>query len=215
LPLDNTTALAELAGSGLLIFIAISELSIYGVLYAGWSSNNKYSLLGSLRATASMISYSVSLSLIILIVIFTVGSVDLLPILQSQANVPLILPLLPVAILFAISAVIELNRAPFDLAESESDLVSGHLTEYSGVSFAFFFLAEYSACIFAATLFHCLFIGISLSLPFLYLLFLLRASFPRERMDFLLGFGWKEILPFIIGFIVFVPSLMLSLDILG
>lgn len=207
--------MAELANSGLLIFIAISELSIYGVLYAGWSSNNKYSLLGSLRATSSMISYSVSLSLIILIVIITVGSVDMLPILQSQSNMPLALPLLPVAILFAISAVIELNRAPFDLAESESDLVSGFMTEFSGVSFAYFFLAEYSSMLFMSSLGSVLFLGINISLPFLFFLFHLRASFPRQRMDFLLSLGWKYILPFIIGFIVFIPALLLTMDFLA
>ena len=215
LPLDSTTILTELTGSGILIFIAISELSIYGVLYSGWSANNKYTLLGSLRSTAQMISYSVSLSLIILSIIITVGNLDLLFILNAQQNISYIFPLLPVGLLFMISAIIETNRAPADLPEAESELVGGFMTEHGSISFAFFFLAEYASMIYMSTLFFILFIGISFSLPFLFFYIWLRASLPRIRFDQLLDLGWKHFLPFIIGYIIFLPIFIWTFDILG
>jgi NADH-quinone oxidoreductase subunit H len=215
LPLDRSTVLSELVGGGLLIIITISELSIYGVLYSGWSSNNKYSLLGALRSTAQMISYSVSLSLILLTIIITVGSIDILHIMNSQTNMPLILPLLPVGIMFIISAIAETSRAPMDFQEAESELVSGFNTEYAGVSFAFFFLAEYSSMLFLATLFFILFIGYSYSLPFLFFFFWLRASVPRLRLDQLLTLGWVHFLPFIIGYLLFLPPFLFTFDFLS
>jgi NADH-quinone oxidoreductase subunit H len=215
LPLNNTTALAELVGAGLLIIVAISELSIYGVLYSGWSSNSKYPLLGALRSTAQMISYSVSLSLILLTVIITVGSVDLLQIISSQSNMPLMIPLLPIGIMFIISAVAETSRAPMDFQEAESELVSGFNTEHGGISFAFFFLAEYSHMLFLSTLFFVLFFGISMSLPFLFFFFWLRASLPRMRLDHLLSLGWIHFLPFIIGYLLFLPPFLYTFDMLA
>lgn len=215
LPLDHNTVLAELLGSGLLIIVAISELSIYGVLYSGWSANSKYPLLGALRSTAQMISYSVTLSLILLTVILTVGSLDLFTILSSQTHLPLFIPLFPVAIMFSISAVIECNRSPADLPEAESELVSGFMTEHSGVSFAFFFLAEYSNMLFISTLFFILFFGISFSLPFLFFFFWLRASLPRMRLDQLLTLGWTHFLPFIVGYLLFLPPFLYTFDILA
>ena len=211
-PLDTTTSITELIGGGILIIVAISELSIYGVLYSGWSANSKYPLLGALRSTAQMISYSISQSLIILTVIYTVGTVDLLPIQNSQENMPLFVPLLPVSALFAVSAVAETNRSPFDLPEAESELVSGFNTEHSGISFAFFFQGEYSNMIFISTLFFVLFFGISLSVPFLFIFIWLRASLPRLRLDQLLYLGWMHFLPLIIGFILFLPSLIIYYD---
>jgi NADH:ubiquinone oxidoreductase subunit H len=202
-------------GGGLLIIVAISELSIYGVLYSGWSANSKYPLLGALRSTAQMISYSVSLSLILLTVILTVGTVDLIPILTSQKNMPLAIPLLPIAIMFIISAIAETNRSPFDLPEAESELVSGFMTEHSGISFAFFFLGEYANMLFISTLFFILFFGISFSLPFLFFFFWLRASLPRLRFDQLLSLGWKAFLPFIIGYLLFLPPFLYTFDFLA
>jgi len=215
LPLDSTTVLADLMGTGLLILVAISELSIYGILYSGWSSNSKYPLIGSLRSTAQMISYSICLSLVLLSVIMTIGSLDLLDILNSQRNVPLILPLLPIGIIFIVSAIAETSRAPMDFQEAESELVSGFNSEYSGITFAFFFLGEYSSMLFLSTLFFILFFGISFSLPFLFFFFWLRASLPRLRLDQLLALGWVHFLPFIIGYIMLLPVLIQTFDILS
>lgn len=118
LPLDYGVALSELLGAGIQVLIAISELSIYGVIYSGWAANSKYPFLGSLRSTAQMISYSVSQSLIFLTVIFTLGTVNLLDLLAAQQPIALFWPLLPMALLFMVSAVAETNRAPFDLPEA-------------------------------------------------------------------------------------------------
>jgi NADH-quinone oxidoreductase subunit H len=214
LPLDSSTVLAELPGTGLLIIIAISELSIYGVLYSGWSSNSKYPLLGALRSTAQMISYSVCLSLILLTLILSVGDLDLLPILSSQINNPLFFPLLPMTLLFLVCAIAETSRAPMDFQEAESELVSGFNSEYAGISFAFFFLGEYSSMLFLSTLFFILFFGISFSSPFLFFFFWLRASLPRLRLDQLLTLGWVHCLPFLIGFLIFLPPFLFTFDFL-
>jgi NADH:ubiquinone oxidoreductase subunit H len=128
---------------------------------------------------------------------------------------PLILPLLPVGIMFIISAIAETSRAPMDFQEAESELVSGFNTEYAGVSFAFFFLAEYSSMLFLATLFFILFIGYSYSLPFLFFFFWLRASVPRLRLDQLLTLGWVHFLPFIIGYLLFLPPFLFTFDFLS
>ena len=215
LPLDFGIALGELLGAGILIIIAISELSIYGVIFSGWSSNSKYSFVGSLRSVSQMISYSVSLSLIILTVIFVVGSVDLLQIIFAQRSIPFVLPLLPIAFLFLISAVAETNRAPFDLPEAESELVSGFMTEYSAVAFAFFFLAEYTNILAISTLFFILFFGISIASPMVFFFVWLRASLARLRFDQLLRLGWSQILPFTVGYIIFLPMFLFTFDIIS
>lgn len=138
IPLNEGLVIAEIIG-GMLFLIAISELSIYGVLYSGWSANSKYSLIGSIRSTAQMISYSIAIGLIYLIIIFTSGTIQPLEILYFQYATPLFFPLLPISLLFLISIILECNRAPADLPEAESELVAGFMTEHSGVSFAFFF----------------------------------------------------------------------------
>jgi|LakMenEpi03Aug12_release.lakeMendotaPanAssembly.Ray.scaffolds.fasta_scaffold1120807_1 NADH-quinone oxidoreductase subunit H len=158
-----------------------------------------------------MISYSVSLSLLLLTVIMTVGSINLLEILNAQ-NVPFILPLAPIALLFMISAVAETNRSPFDLPEAESELVAGFMTEHSGIAFAFFFLGEYANMLFISTLFSILFLGISFSLPLLFIFFWLRASLPRLRFDQLLTLGWAHILPFVVGYLMFLPPFLITFD---
>lgn len=205
LPLDQGLALTELIGGGILIILTISELSIFGVLYSGWSSNSKYSLLGSLRSTAQMISYSISLSLIILTIVYTLGEINLLDIAYKQNGFFTIFPLFPISLLFGLSIIAECNRAPFDLPEAESELVAGFMTEYSGIAFAFWFLGEYSNMIFMSSLFNLLFFGSSLPLFFLFIFIWVRASLPRLRFDQLLLLGWIHILPFLIGFLLFLP----------
>ena len=166
-----------------------------------------------------MISYSVSLSLLILTVLFTLGSVNLLDILAAQQYIPLIFALFPIAILFMISAVSETNRAPFDLPEAESELVAGFMTEYSSYPFACFFLAEYTNILTISTLFSILFLGLSVGqgahLILVFFMIWLRASLARLRFDQLLKLGWSHILPFTMGYIIFLPSFLFSLDILG
>lgn len=195
-------------GGGILVIIAISELGIYGVLYSGWASNSKYPFLGSLRSTAQMISYSVSLSLIFLCVIFTLGTVDLLEIVCAQRAVSLFYALLPIAILFMISALAETNRAPFDLPEAESELVAGFMTEFSGIGFVYFFLAEYTNILTISTLFFIFFFGISMAIPMVFFMIWVRASLARLRFDQLLTLGWSHILPFTIAYILFLPPFL-------
>lgn len=181
LPLDKDLSVSELEGGGILILIAITELGIFGVLYAGWSANSKYPLLGGLRSTAQMISYSVNLSLIILTVIFLVSDISLLTLLNSGSY--RYLALLPMAFLFIISAIAETNRCPFDLPEAESELVAGFFTEHSGIGFVFFFLAEYTSIITISTLFFILFFSVSMSLPMVLIILWVRAALPRLRFD--------------------------------
>lgn len=204
-PLDYGIALSEVIGGGIQIIIAISEQGIYGILYSGWASNSKYPFLGSQRSTAQMISYSVSQSQIFLCVIFTQGTVNLLEIIQAQRKISLIFALLPIGILFMISAIAETNRAPMDLPEAESELVAGFMTEFSGIGFVFFFLAEYTNILTISTLFFILFFGKSMAIPMIFFMIWIRASLARQRFDQLLTQGWSFILPFTIGYILFLP----------
>ena len=215
LPLDQGLAISELIGGGILVLIAISELNIYSVLFSGWSANSKYPFLGSLRSTAQMISYSVSLSLIILTVVLSFGTVNLLDILQAQSPIASFFALFPMAILFLISAIAETNRAPFDLPEAESELVGGFFTEHSAISFAYFFLGEYTSILVICTLFHILFFGISMALPMIFFMLWIRATLARLRFDQLLKLGWSNILPFVIGYILFLPTFIYTFDLVG
>lgn len=215
IPLDYGLAIGEVKGGGILKTIALSEVSILGILYAGYSSNSKYSLLGSLRAVAQKISYSIAMSLAIISVILTVGSVDYLTILEAQSNTPLCYALFPITLILILSCVAEVGRPPFDLMEAESELVSGHMTEYSGVAFAFFFLAEYSMMIFKGNFITVLLFGFVNPLPFLFLLYWLRASLPRIRIDHILSMGWSHLLPFLTGYILLLPVLLLLFDLLA
>nr|YP_010722993.1 NADH dehydrogenase subunit 1 [Leptographium procerum]WDW20998.1 NADH dehydrogenase subunit 1 [Leptographium procerum]WDZ67180.1 NADH dehydrogenase subunit 1 [Leptographium procerum] len=144
---------------GILYLLAVSSLSTYGILLAGWSANSKYAFLGSLRSTAQLISYELVISSTILLVIFVTGSLNLTVNMESQRAVWFILPLLPIFIIFFISSVAETNRAPFDLAEAESELVSGFMTEHAAVVFVFFFLAEYGSMVLMCILTSVLFLG--------------------------------------------------------
>jgi NADH-ubiquinone oxidoreductase chain 1 len=212
IPLDFGLSIGEIKGGGLLYTIALSEISILGILYAGYSSNSKYSLLGSLRAVAQMISYSIAKSLAIIIIVLTVGDIEFLNILESQKRYPLIIGLFPIGLTLILSCVAEVGRPPFDLKEAESELVSGHKTEYSGVAFAFFFLAEYSMKLFKGVFITVLLFGFINPVPFIFLLYWLRASLPRIRIDHILSKGWNHLLPFLTGYILFLPGILFILD---
>ena len=144
---------------GILYILAVSSLSTYGILLAGWSANSKYAFLGSLRSTAQLISYELILSSAILLIVLLSGSLDLNTIIEYQKSVLFIYPLLPVFIIFLIGGIAETNRAPFDLAEAESELVSGFMTEHAAVIFVFFFLAEYASIVLICVLISILFFG--------------------------------------------------------
>ncbi len=215
---------------GLLFFFAISSLSVYGIIIAGWSSNSKYAFLGSLRSAAQMISYEVSIGLIIINLIIFVGSLNLTKIVLIQESVWFIIPFLPVFLLFIISGLAETNRPPFDLPEAEAELVAGYIVEYSAVSFALFFIGEYSNIILNSTFSALLFLGgwyfpfnfyliqiVSVSFLFkvlgmLFFFILVRAALPRYRYDQLMQLGWKFFLPLSIALIVFYVGVAFSFD---
>lgn len=222
LPLGDRIVLSDL-NLGLLFIFAVSSINIYSILISGWSSNSKYAFIGALRAAAQMISYEVSIGLIIFSVIICSGSLSLLNIIQSQQFVWFLFPLWPIALMFFISCLAETNRAPFDLTEGESELVSGYNVEYSSMSFALFFLAEYAHIIFMSFLFIILFGGgwslliininffLFLKTSFLIFLFIwVRTSFPRLRYDQLMLLLWKSYLPLSLSFIILVNSILWS-----
>ena len=195
---------------GILFIFAISSMGIYGIVIAGFSSNNKYSLMGGLRASAQMISYELTLGLAALSVIIMSGSLNLYDIVKSQSVLPNAVTQPLAFLLFFIAGVAETNRAPFDLPEAEQELVAGFFTEYSGMKFALFFLGEYVNMITMSALVTILFLGgwqsyIGLDIPilvFAFKVFLLlcvfiwlRSTFPRIRYDRLMAFGWKFLLP--------------------
>lgn len=220
MPLGNTYILSDHV-LGILIVFALSSVGVYAILMSGWASNSKYAFIGSLRAAAQMISYEVSIGLIVISTILCVGSLNLTSIVLVQYHtVWFIFPLLPAAIMFFVSCLAETNRAPFDLTEGESELVSGYNVEYSSMSFALFFLAEYSHIIFMSFLFVIIFMGgWTLFLNWSIFLFIkaslvifvfvwVRTSFPRLRYDQLMGLLWKTYLPLSLSFIVFVNSII-------
>jgi NADH-ubiquinone oxidoreductase chain 1 len=245
---------------GILYMLAVSSLSTYGILLAGWSANSKYAFLGSLRSTAQLISYELILSSAILLVVMLTGSLNLTVNIEAQRAIWFIVPLFPIFIIFFIGSVAETNRAPFDLAEAESELVSGFMTEHAAVIFVFFFLAEYASivliCILTTILFlggylydyipslfflmeyidfdyfinnlgkeniftdpiiEGLFFGLSLGLKSCIMIFIFiwaRASFPRIRFDQLMSFCWTILLPIVIAFVILVPCILYSFDII-
>lgn len=233
IPFENHAFFAEI-NVGVLYIFGVSSLGIYGIITSGWASNSKWSFLGALRSAAQMISYEVSLGIIILCVIVCTGSLDLLTIVESQRYVFFIIPLFPLAVIFFVSGLAETNRAPFDLPEAEAELVSGYSTEYSAMGFALFFLAEYSNMILMASLFTIYFLGGWIN-PFNFFIFQLipgclifgtkttfvlflfvwvRAAFPRFRYDQLMRLGWKIFLPLSLGCFLFISSILFSLDLL-
>ncbi len=222
---------------GIIYMLAVSSIATYGILLAGWSANSKYAFLGSLRSTAQLISYELVLSSAILIIIMITGSLNLTVIIESQRAIWLIFPLFPIFLIFFIGSVAETNRAPFDLAEAESELVSGFMTEHSAVIFVFFFLAEYASIVLMCILTNILFLGgylfshffvginniiinfidtifLGLKTSILVFIFIwVRASFPRIRFDQLMTFCWTILLPIVFAFIILIPSIMYIFDI--
>lgn len=217
---------------GVLFILGVSSLGVYGVIIAGWSSNSKYAFLGALRSAAQMISYEVSIGIILITVLLPVGSLNLTDIVLAQKKIWFIIPFFPIFILFFISSVAETNRHPFDLPEAEAELVSGYNVEYSSVGFAFFFIGEYANIIFMSALNSILFLGgwlsplpvidflegpVMFSLKILFFIFLfifIRAILPRYRYDQLMSLGWKVFLPLSLGFFIFYYGLLLSINIL-
>ena len=215
---------------GILYLFAISSLSVYGIILAGWSSNSKYAFFGALRSAAQMISYEVSIGIIIIVVLISAGSLNLTEIVLAQQTIWYIIPLFPLFVLFFISAIAETNRAPFDLPEAEAELVSGYNVEYASVGFAFFFIGEYANIILMSSMSALLFCGgwlapstmltiipgylwFSLKTVFFILLFILvRAAYPRYRYDQLMRLGWKIYLPLALGFLFFYASIFYSFD---
>ena len=217
---------------GVLYLFAISSLGVYGVLMAGWSSNSKYAFLGSLRSAAQMVSYEVSIGLILICVLLCAGSLSLTQIVEAQQQVWYALPLFPLFILFFISCLAETNRAPFDLPEAEAELVAGYNVEYSSMGFALFFLGEYANMIAMSALCAIFFLGgwlppVNISVAywipsgfwmglkvcfFLFLYIWVRASFPRYRYDQLMRLGWKVFLPLSLGWVCFVAGLLFAFD---
>ena len=220
----------------LLLMLAILSVGIFGVLLSGWSSNSKYAFLGSIRAVAQMISYEVSLSLILMAIIIVTGSLNLTYIYQVQSIINfLIISLWPIAFIYLVSMLAETNRAPFDLSEGESELVSGYNVEYSSMAFALFFLAEYSHIIFSSFIFVVLFMGeynfkilsvqsvliplispiiISIKGAIISFMFLwVRTSFPRIRYDQLMSLLWKNYLPLSISLLWLLNSIIINFNI--
>ena len=230
-PFSPGVLLAEL-NIGILYIFAVSSLGVYGIITAGWSSNSKYAFLGCLRSAAQMVSYEVSIGLIIICVILCVGSLSLTEIILSQEAVWYVFPLFPACLMFFISCLAETNRAPFDLPEAEAELVAGYNVEYSSMGFALFFLGEYANMILMSGLCVILFFGgwlmpiptfslawipgsfwFSLKLCcFLFGFIWVRAAFPRYRYDQLIRLGWKVFLPLSLANVLAVAGLLLSFD---
>ncbi len=225
IPYNNNIILSNI-NVNLLAVLAFSAISVYAILISGWGSNSKYAFLGSMRAAAQMISYEISLGLILITVILCANTFNFQIIVEKQFySCWYIFPLLPAAIMFFISALAETHRAPFDLTEGESELVSGYNVEYSSMSFALFFLAEYSHIIFMSTLFSILFLGgynlfffNFTSILFFKAIFIIftfiwiRTSFPRLRYDQLMYLLWKTYLPLSLSLIIITNSLLWTLN---
>ena len=237
IPFDDNLVLANI-NAGLLYILAITSMGVYGIIISGWASNSKYAFLGALRSAAQMVSYEIAMGFALVGVLLAGGSLNLQDIVNAQSG-SLIhwfwLPLLPLFLIYFISGVAEANRAPFDVAEGESEIVAGFHVEYSGMSFAVFFLAEYANMILIATLTSLLFWGGWLSpfqgvpgletlfswVPgmlwlvikiafFLFVFLWFRATFPRYRYDQIMRLGWKVFLPITIAWIVFVSGLVVA-----
>ena len=201
---------------GILYIFAVSSLGVYGIIMGGWASNSKYPFLGAIRSAAQMVSYEVSIGIIIINVLLCVGSLNLNDIIIAQKEMWFVIPLFPMFVIFFISALAETNRPPFDLPEAEAELVAGYQTEYSGMMYAMFWLGEYANILLMCALGSILFLGgwlspidlfpftlvpdaiwLILKILFLFILFaLVKATVPRYRYDQLMKLGWKVFLPF-------------------
>jgi NADH-quinone oxidoreductase subunit H len=219
---------------GILYIFAVSSLGVYGIIMGGWASNSKYPFLGSIRSAAQMVSYEVSIGIIIINVLLCVGSLNLNDIVIAQKNMWFIIPLFPMFVIFFISALAETNRPPFDLPEAEAELVAGYQTEYSGMMYAMFWLGEYANILLMCALGSILFLGGWLSpidlYPFnlipgaiwlifkillLFILFaLVKAIVPRYRYDQLMRLGWKIFLPLSLTYVVLTASYLFYFNLL-
>nr|YP_010395090.1 NADH dehydrogenase subunit 1 [Polyopes affinis]UQJ72531.1 NADH dehydrogenase subunit 1 [Polyopes affinis] len=217
---------------GVLYILAISSLGVYGIITSGWASNSKYAFLGALRSAAQMVSYEVSIGLIIINVLLCSGSLNFTEIVLAQQSIWFVIPLFPIFIMFYISILAETNRAPFDLPEAEAELVAGYNVEYSAMGFALFFLGEYANMILMCSLTTILFFGgwlppfnfailhwisptIWFGLKTTFLLFgfiWVRSSFPRYRYDQLMRLGWKILLPLSLAWVFLISGILLGFN---
>ena len=217
---------------GIMYLFAVSSLGVYGIIMAGWASNSQYPFLGALRSAAQMVSYEVSIGFVIITVLLCVGSLNLTKIVEAQETVWFAIPLLPMFIVFFISALAETNRLPFDLPEDESTLVAGFFTEYSSASFVLFFLGEYASMILMSSMTVILFMGgwlppfdifplnaipgiIWFVIKIIFILFLfiwVRGTFPRYRYDQLMRLGWKIFLPLSLLWVVLTAGFLIVFD---
>ena len=217
---------------GIMYLFAVSSLGVYGIIMAGWASNSQYPFLGALRSAAQMVSYEVSIGFVIITVLLCVGSLNLTKIVEAQETVWFAIPLLPMFVVFFISALAETNRLPFDLPEDESTLVAGFFTEYSSASFVLFFLGEYASMILMSSMTVILFMGgwlppfdiyplnaipgvIWFVIKIIFILFLfiwVRGTFPRYRYDQLMRLGWKIFLPLSLLWVVLTAGFLIAFD---
>ena len=233
IPMSEELVLADI-NVGILYLFAVSSLGVYGIIMGGWSSNSKYPFLGAIRSAAQMVSYEVSIGIIIINVLLCVGSLNLKDIVLAQKELWYVIPLFPMFVIFFISALAETNRPPFDLPEAEAELVAGYQTEYSGMMYAMFWLGEYANILLMCAMGSILFLGGWLSpieiFPFnlipgpvwlifkillLFILFaLVKATVPRYRYDQLMKLGWKIFLPLSLTWVVLTASYLFYYDLL-
>ena len=233
IPFDEGQVLANI-NVGILYIFAVSSLGVYGIIMGGWASNSKYPFLGAIRSAAQMVSYEVSIGIIIINVLLCVGSLNLSDIVLAQQEMWFIIPLFPMFVIFFISSLAETNRPPFDLPEAEAELVAGYQTEYSGMMYAMFWLGEYANILLMCALGSILFLGgwlspieiypfnlipqpiwLILKILILFILFaLVKAIVPRYRYDQLMKLGWKIFLPFSLFWVVLTSSFLLYFNLL-
>ncbi|WP_119303208.1 NADH-quinone oxidoreductase subunit NuoH [Dongia deserti] len=239
IPFGEGIVIADL-NVGILYLFAISSLGVYGVVVAGWASNSKYPFLGALRSAAQMVSYEVSIGFVLVTVLLCVGSLNLSDVVRAQQSIWFVVPLLPMAVIFFISALAETNRPPFDLPEAESELVAGYFSEYSAMTFALFFLGEYANIWLMSAMTSLLFLGgwlpifgwepfadgsvgqiiwhglwFAAKIGFVAFCFLwVRATFPRYRYDQLMRLGWKVFLPVSLAAVVVTSGVLVFFDLL-
>ena len=233
IPFDEGQVLANI-NVGILYIFAVSSLGVYGIIMGGWASNSKYPFLGAIRSAAQMVSYEVSIGIIIINVLLCVGSLNLSDIVLAQKEMWFVIPLFPMFVIFFISSLAETNRPPFDLPEAEAELVAGYQTEYSGMMYAMFWLGEYANILLMCALGSILFLGGWLSpidlypftlvpgtvwlifkILFLFILFaLVKATVPRYRYDQLMRLGWKIFLPLSLIYVVLTASYLFYFNLL-
>ena len=231
IPLSEEIVLSDI-NVGILYLFAVSSLGVYGIIMGGWASNSKYPFLGAIRSAAQMVSYEVSIGIIIINVLLCVGSLNLNDIVKAQKELWYVIPLFPMFVIFFISALAETNRPPFDLPEAEAELVAGYQTEYSGMMYAMFWLGEYANILLMCAMCSILFLGgwlpimdiyplniipapiwmISKILFLFFLFALIKAIVPRYRYDQLMRLGWKVFLPFSLIYLVLTSSFLFYFD---